>query len=113
MPIQVHILAPVLDEDVDYRGTQYDDREVKVRVLVENAANLGKVGVKAGTGQSVEGTVFSDTLKRESNTSPFWSGWVDLNYAVYFVRVVAFEPKDNPTDDDYDHSLQPLTDPGT
>jgi hypothetical protein len=112
MPIEVDILAPSLDVgDNKFRGTQYRDREVRVKVVVSNAANLNNVAVKAGTGQTVGGTVFSDTLTREG-TSQFWSGWVDLEYASFYVRAVAFEPKNNPTHDDYDHSVL-LTDDGT
>jgi len=114
MPIEVHLLKP--DSDTSpanrYRGAQFTDREVRVRVVVDNAANLANVGVSAGTGQTVASTVFSKTLTQEGQT-PFWSGWVKLDFAAYFVKVVAFEPVNNQIREDTDQSEQALVDDGS
>ena len=73
-------------------------RQVRVKAQVSNETDPANVKVKAGTGATLPTTVPATPLSREGATS-IWSGWVDLDYVTFFVRVLAVEG----TKDAYDH----------
>ena len=104
--LSVDLLKPEVN-DKEFKGKQGDDRQVRVRVVVSGATDPTKVTVKAGTGPTLATTFPTEPLNQEGATL-IWSNWVDLKYAVFFVRVVAVEG----VKDAYDHG-GPISDDGS